>query len=164
MFSTPLLKQLSVAGIILFGVASADNLSSNDDVSFRHRELKKKKKKKTRFCTREYIPVLCGDDNDEFSNMCLAKAAGYHKRQCTTMEPEPALLGGMDRQLKKKSKTPVGCPYVYEPVLCGDEDEEFPSLCEAEAAGYHKRQCTAKTPEPILRDGINRALRGISRR
>ena len=88
-------------------------------------------------CTTIYEPVVCTscptcEDQNEFSNLCFAKVAGFDSKNC------------------KPKSIDLGCAMIYEPVVCtatpnSRDYNEFSNICEAEKAGFDSNNCTLKT-------------------
>ena len=88
-------------------------------------------------CTTIYEPVVCTscptcEDQNEFSNLCFAKVAGFDSKNC------------------KPKSIDLGCAMINEPVVCtatpnSKDSNKFSNICEAEKAGFDSDNCTLKT-------------------
>jgi hypothetical protein len=88
-------------------------------------------------CTTIYEPVVCTscptcEDQNEFSNLCFAKVAGFDSKNC------------------KPKSIDLGCAMINEPVVCtatpnSKDSNKFYNICEAEKAGFDSDNCTLKT-------------------
>jgi len=88
-------------------------------------------------CTMEYLPVRCGDNNCEYSNLCIAEAAGFAENNCKLVNSGcPEMAAG------------VACTLEYLPVQCGDNNCEYSNLCSAQAAGFSEDDCGAVNDLP----------------
>ena len=97
-------------------------------------------------CTLEYLPVQCGDNNCEYSNLCSAQAAGFSEDDCGAVNDLPQALPEQlqDSQAVNLTECPVSesvaaCTLDFNPVVCGDC--EYSNLCNAEAAGFAEDDC-----------------------
>ncbi len=71
-----------------------------------------------------YAPVFCGNDLEQYDNLCLAEQANYSEYDCHILVVD------------------TDCA-VYAPVVCGSESTEFGNICAAEQAGYAESDCTS---------------------
>jgi hypothetical protein len=74
-------------------------------------------------------PVLCGEKNCQYDNLCSAQAGpGFTKEDC-----KPAFNLAVDEGCAKPKLTGGGCIEIYSPVSCGDC--MYDNICFAKAAG-----------------------------
>ena len=106
----------------------------------------------SRRCTRQRRPVICGEMDCEYSNPCVARAAGYRFKECIRKADlddlevmnAPLFSGNRVEQECKRPEPGRVCFQVYEPVRCGAEEQcDYTNMCEAVASGYSKEECVA---------------------
>ncbi|CAB9504707.1 expressed unknown protein [Seminavis robusta] len=78
-----------------------------------------------------FNPVICGPDRScSYENFCLARENGYDIDTDCCQAPQPSV-----------------CPFIFAPVVCGDQQCEYSNSCVAELAGYSDDQCELLPPE-----------------
>jgi hypothetical protein len=86
--------------------------------------------------------LVCESDDSAqttFANLCLAQVSGYRAKDCTSVSTDQRRL----RNLQSNGEEDVVfCPMWYQPVYCTLSGIQFPSDCEAGAAGYSLHDCT----------------------
>lgn len=83
-------------------------------------------------CPKILQPVICGDEH--FMNQCFANLAGFSDQEC---HEDNDILCTPPTLMPQEA-----CGDVYDPVVCGPEQEAFfTNLCLASAAGYDEGDC-----------------------
>jgi hypothetical protein len=84
------------------------------------------------------VTGLVCESETKFANLCLAQVSGYRAKDCTALTSDERRL----RNLQSDAEDVVFCPMWYQPVYCTLSGIQFPSDCEAGAAGYSLHDCT----------------------
>ena len=97
-----------IASMMIF--VSAREVSSNTSLRGGARSL-------VCLCPLNFDPVVCGPDDQLFSNECNARCVLTDDVECRPQQenPEPLCV----------------CPRIYAPVVCGPDNEEFNNDCLA---------------------------------
>jgi hypothetical protein len=86
--------------------------------------------------------LVCESDDStqkKFANLCLAQVSGYRAADCTALTSDERQLRSLQSDAEEDT---VFCPMWYQPVSCTLSGIQFPSDCEAGAAGYSLHDCT----------------------
>jgi hypothetical protein len=86
--------------------------------------------------------LVCKSDDSrqkKFANLCLAQVSGYRAKDCTIVAADQRRLRNLQSDAEEDV---VFCPMWYQPVYCTLSGIQFPSDCEAGAAGYSLHDCT----------------------
>lgn len=105
-------------------------------------------------CQGTYAPVLCGEEGEEFLNLCIAESVGFSSSDCHVKRRDLVIVitNTTDTTNTTNSTYPTNttnlvdpCTREYAPVLCGGV--EYGNLCSAKQAGHSEDDCE---PDPLL--------------
>jgi hypothetical protein len=103
--------------------------------------------------------VACGPSRHTFPNLCIAQVSGFRVEECGLSSAVSSAVVNFERHRGRRSLQQtdddsssdggfVFCPMYYIPVYCTLQGTQFPTACEAGAAGYDpSRDCTVPDGE-----------------
>ena len=86
-------------------------------------------------CGKIFQPVVCGIYDEQYNNRCIAKhVGGYNKEDCKNQLNTSGTMMGVDIS--------APCGKLFQPVVCGIDDQKFNNRCHAiRDGGYKNKEC-----------------------
>jgi hypothetical protein len=111
-------------------------------------------------CYQTYHPVICGPDECEYNNLCLAEFAGFLSYECSNHVDVDEDDYYYDDHYTTFAPTqgPFECahpgygtcsPSGHQPVICGEHKCWYQNLCFAQSAGYSSYECGSAHPPSL---------------
>ena len=112
-------------------------------------------------CDQTYHPVICGPDECEYNNLCLAEFAGFLTYECSdyvdTDDDDDDDYYYTSTLAPTTQEGPFECPPTsnsgygtclsdHQPVTCGEHKCWYKNLCFALSVGYSSYECGSPHP------------------